>query len=278
MTVHPSYLLLAVTRLVLGLMFAIGLVSCGSSSPAPPVVNTVNEAVAGYYTGTASVKMSDNTTALPIDDLRVFVNGSRIMAMGLTDDPANFVLYDIAISAIDGNSYTAVATIYKAAENIGSANVTGTINEGTSIEGNFAGNGIANGSFTVAYDNVVNAKSASLSVIGGGGIRYGGDLNTGGSDIRFEFNADGSLLSTKVSIDAIKMSGCNLITGSSLAVVASQNLYNVEFVLGGCDDGTVDGSYTGLATIFDDVTVTDGLMPIAFSNGSFAGTAIFERL
>lgn len=272
MTVHPSYFLLAVTRLVLGLMFAIGLVSCGSSSSAPPVVNTVNEAVAGYYTGTASVKMSDNTTALPIDDLRVFVNGSRIMAMGLTDDPANFVLYDIAISAIDGNSYTAVATIYKAAENIGSANVTGTINEGTSIEGNFAGNGIANGSFSVSYDNVVNAKTAGLHT------SYEGSLNTGFSNIGFDIDATGNVISTLSSINAIKFSGCSIVAGSTLIAIPDLNLHDLIFVFTGCDDATVNGTYSGLITTTDIASpfVSDAFMPTAFSNGSFAGTAVFE--
>ena len=264
--------------LILGLVLALGVTSCGGGSSAPPtpIVNTVNANVAGYYTGTATVKMADDSTALPIPDLRFFVNGSRIMAMGLTTDATNFVLYDIAISSISGNSYTAVATIYKAAVNIGTANVTGTITEGSSIAGTFTGSGIANGTFSVTYDTVVNARTASLSVIAN--TSYRGPLNTAVSDLRLDIDATGNVISSFASTDAIKMAGCNVIAGSSFIAIADQNLYDLVFVLTGCNDATVNGSYTGLITVFDDTVqpAINGFMPAAFSNGSFAGTAVFN--
>ena len=275
---NRTYSLSFFKTLILGLVFALGVTSCGggSSTPPTPIVNTVNANVAGYYTGTAAVKMSDNSTALPISDLRVFVNGSRIMAMGLTTDATNFVLYDIAISSISGNSYTAVATIYKAAVNIGTANVTGTITEGSSIAGTFTGSGIANGTFSVTYDTVVNARTASLSVIAS--TRYRGPLNTGNFDIGFDIDATGNVISSFPSINGIKIEGCNIVAGSSLTAIAGGNLYDLVFVLSGCNDVTVNGNYTGLITIFDDTVqpAINGFMPAAFANGSFAGTAVFN--
>ena len=275
---NRTFFLSSFKALVMGLVFAMGVVSCGGGGGGTPVpiVNTVNANVAGYYTGTAAVKMTDNSTDLAIPDLRVMVHGSRILVMGLMTDAANFVLYDIAISSISGNSYTAVATIYKAAENIGTANVTGTITEGTSLDGAFSGIGIANGTFSVTYDTVVNAKTASLSVIAN--TRYRGPLNTGNIDIRFDIDATGNVISSFASTNAIKMADCNIGTGSSLTAKADGNLYDLVFVLSGCNDMTVNGSYTGLITIFDDTVqpAINGFMPAAFSNGSFAGTAVFN--
>ena len=264
------------TAALFGLFLMVGLVSCGGGgggSEPTPIVNTVNKTVAGYYTGSAAVKMADNFTALAIPDLRVFVQGSRIMAMGLLDDAANFVLYDIAISSITGTSYSAVATVYKAGVNIATANVTGTITEGTSLEGTFAGSGIANGTFTVAFN--ADAKMADLSV--NVNPDYRGSINASGIDLRLEIDATGDVVSSASSTDAIILAGCDVVTGSSLTAITDENLYDLVFVLSGCDDATVDGSYTGLSSISDDLIqpLINGFIHFAFSNGSFAGTAVF---
>ena len=264
------------------LLVVLILPSCGGGSSesddaGEPVVNTVTAEVAGYYTGTAAVKEADNSTDLSIDDLTVFVHGSRIMAMGRLSDPVNFVLYDIAISSITGDSFEAVATIYKAAVNIGTTNVTGTIDAGTGLTGTFEGSGIANGSFSVMLDMDINAQIADIEDIEG--FRYDGGLNSGLTNFRFEFFTDGETISSQDSTDAVQLSGCDLISGSTLTAITEENLYVVDFIFTGCDDVTVDGTYTGLASTFDDLDqlTDDGLMPIAFSNGSFAGTAIFGR-
>ena len=268
---------------LLGLFLLVGVSGCGGGGggsdddETPPIVNTVNNTVAGYYTGSASVKMADNTTALAIPDLQVFVQGSRIMAMGLLTDVANFVLYDITISSISGDSYTAVATVYKAGENITTADVTGTITEGTSLEGTFAGSGIANGTFSVTFDTAVNAKTTDLSTIANSSYR--GAINASGIDLRLDINATGDVVSSAASSDAVKLAGCDVVTGSSLTAIVDENLYDLVFVLSGCDDATVDGTYTGLMTLSDDImnAIINGFMSVSFSNGSFAGTAVFEK-
>ncbi|MCP4486331.1 MAG: hypothetical protein GY820_03290 [Gammaproteobacteria bacterium] len=255
-------------------LIVFGLPGCGGGGGSG---NTVTADVAGNYTGSASVKMADNSTALEIADLRAFVYGSRIMAMGLLDNAASFVLYDIQISSISGSSYEAVATVYKAAEYLATANVSGNITAGVSLSGTFAGSGIANGTFSVAADEFANAGAAGLDVIGG--ASYKGPLNTGSSDLAFDIDADGNVESTATPINAIKMTGCALVADSKLTPIAGENLYDLVFVLSGCDDSTVNGTYTGLVTIFDNTNPSEpsvnGIMPAAFSNGEYSGTAIF---
>ncbi|MCP4491559.1 MAG: hypothetical protein GY820_30270 [Gammaproteobacteria bacterium] len=144
-----------------------------------------------------------------------------------------------------------------------------------SLSGTFAGSGIANGTFSVAADEFANAGAAGLDVIGG--ASYDGKLNTGFSFIKFDIDASGNVESTTSSINAIKMTGCALVEGSKLTPIANENLYDLVFVLSGCDDSTVNGTYTGLVTIFDDLAqpAVNGFMPAAFSNGEYSGTAIF---
>ncbi len=264
------------TIVLLSLISVVGLAGCGGgggNDDDEPIVNTVNAQVAGYYTGSADVKMADNTTDLVISDLRVFVHGSRIMAMGLLTDAANFVLYDITITSIKNDKFEATATVYKAAVNIATVDITGTIVEGTSLSGTFDGSGIANGTFTVTYDVDVNAKVAGLGVIGG--TRYRGPINASSIDLRFDIDATGNVISSFPSIDAVKLANCNVVTGSSLTAISDENLYDLVFVLSGCDDATVDGNYTGFITTYDSVSPPepDGFMLVAFSNGSFAGIA-----
>ncbi|MCP4277572.1 MAG: hypothetical protein GY779_14590, partial [Gammaproteobacteria bacterium] len=174
---------------------------------------------------------------------------------------------------ITGNSYTGDVTLYKAGEYLATTTVSGTISEGTSLEGSFAGAGIGNGSFSVSYDSVVNAKTAGLSEIAG--TRYRGPVNASITDQRFDIDAAGNIISSFASTNAIKMAGCEYVAGSSLTAIAGQNLYDLVLVLSSCDDTTVDGSYTGLATLIDDpvLSLDNRYMPAAFSNGSFAGTA-----
>ena len=94
--------------LILGLMLALGVTSCGggSSAPAPPVDANPE----GFYdAGTASVKMSDDTTDLSFADLRAMVSGTRFMALS----ESQVLLYDGTITNITGNAFTATVNIYK---------------------------------------------------------------------------------------------------------------------------------------------------------------------
>lgn len=222
------------------------------------------------------MKQTDDFTDLPISDLQALVYGNRIMLMSVSQ----VLLYDMQNIVIDGASYTAVLTLYQDAVNVATVNVSGTINEGVSLTGTLTGSGAGNGSFSVSYDSVVNAKTAGLNVIAS--TSYGGDLNTGTHDIRFDIDADGNVISSLASDNAITMNDCNIVAGSSLLPQTAGNLYAVTFVLTGCANSTVNGSYTGLTSLKDyigtSVNIVDYYMPITFSNGSYSGTADFTKL
>ena len=248
-------------------------VAIGTASATGTLTNDDNADPAGYYTGTGTVKQPDNSTNLVLSDLQALVYGNRIMLMSVSQ----LLLYDMQSIVISGNSYTAVLTLYQNAAYVATVNVSGTLNEGVSLTGTLTGSGAGNGSFTVAYNATVNAKTASLVVIGN--VNYDGKLNNGISAISFDVANNGNVTNTTVFSDAGKMSGCNFNTGSSLLPQAASNLYVATFVLTGCTDTNVNGSYTGLSTTFDNVLegVSDGYMPTAFSNGTYSGTADFKK-
>jgi len=256
--------------IVLGLSALLGLQACGGGGGS----SIPNADPAGYYTGTASVKQNDNTTPFEITDLQVMVNGTSIMAMSVS----NVILYDITVGDINGSSYTGAVTVYKDGILFTTTTVSGTITEGTGLTGTFVGSDIVNGSFTVAYDTRVNATDASLAIIGS--TSYRGGYNASTVDLRIDIDATGNVVSSFASTDAVKFEDCNIVAVSTYSPVPNQNLYIVNFTFSGCTDGAVNGSYTGLMSVFDDLTLQtpliNGSMPLSFSNGNYAGTGNIE--
>ena len=257
---------------ILSLTSLLGLQACGGGSSTP--AEGVKADPSGYYTGTASVKQADNSTAFEITDLQVFVSGTRIMAMSVD----HVILYDITVTDITENTVTGSVNVYRNGVLLDTTTLTGTIAEGTSLTGTFAGAGIVNGSFTVSYDtivNAVNAVTAETNIFG-----WTGYLNADTAEIGFDNDSAGFVTGSTFSSSSNSpvFQYCKISTDntSTFTAINGLALYSVTFVMQSCTDTNVDGTYTGFGIIKDSQSVTAGLLPMAFSNANFAGTINFS--
>lgn len=148
------------SRLLLAFGLALALVACGGGGggggdPAP----LVNAIPTGYYinTGTASVLAGTGNTQVTASDLEGMIYNNRLMMQSVTQG----LSYDGTIG-ISGNSYSGTLSVYDDGVLLGTAPVSGTITQGSTVTGTLSGTGAGNGTFTLNYA-ATNGEVAGLS-------------------------------------------------------------------------------------------------------------------
>lgn len=217
-----------------------------------------------YYTGGATVKDPDNiANDLVFNDLHVMVSGNRIMMMSVS----NVLLYDAQITNISGSDFTADVTIYTGmatfpVDPVITTTITGTITEGSRIEGTIEGTGAATGTFVADYSSLSTTPAASANIA----QEWTGLVN--GLSDRFRFTLDGLGVITPYTLTLIDgvFDSCRL--SGSISSISSESLYFVDIDMTNCLEFPVDGNYTGFA--IPGSLAFDTLL-IAFSDGDTSG-------
>ena len=246
----------------------------GCSDSNNPVVITPDPVnPTGYYTGSATVKESDDLTELLLDDLQVMINGTRFTAMSVS----KVVLYDGTITDITDNDFTAEVTVYVNGQNPVVAAMTGTITEGSQIVGDITGAGAANGSFTLTY-SPSNSDVASLAKLDNQGdvSAWAGRLNLNtNSNVVFQVDDVGSISSVSgIPTNGGDFAGCRF--NGTFTPISNTNLYTANLTLFNCVNTAISNTnYTGLVTTEINVDPDDVLV-LGFSNGEFSGSANFD--
>ena len=269
---NRTYSLSFFKTLVLGLVLALGIVSCGGGGGGGTPTTPVNANPEGFFdAGTASVKMTDNTADLNFTDLRTMVSGTRFMALS----ESQVLLYDGTITNITGNTFTATVNIYKGGVLLtgaeGTATVSGTITTASTITGTLTGVGAGNGTFSVTYS--LNNGASALTRVAKGWID---PINGGPNEPLATIISSTGTLSRQGAYlgSVIVFAGCDIdATNSTVFPIPSVNVYNVTANMTGCTNAAVNGAYTGFAAT---LTAADRELSIAFSNASFSGLSVMD--
>lgn len=255
---------------LLVLVSAALLAACGSDKKAPPPV--VNAEPTGYYgtsgTGinsTADVFEDDNTASLSIANVQGMVHNGRFIMMSLNSTNSvnpGPMSYDGPITVSGNNFSGSSVSIYRNGLLIGTAPVTGTITQGSTITGTLSGSGAGRGTFTLNY-SPKNSEAAALNIVG---TTWPGLI--GGSTSIFNLTVNGTTgaLASNATTDGV-FQACTLAVGSVMTPVSGQHLYTVSLTFSGCNTGAANGTYTGLATTRNP---TDNNMPFAVSKGTYS--------
>lgn len=237
---------------LLGVMTGCGGGGKGGTTPAP----VVNADPTGYYdiTGTASVKQSDNTTALDIKDLQGLVYNAQLYMFSAATGYA----FDGPM-IITGNNFTATVTIYNNGYKVTMpiATISGTITPGKSIQGTLTGSAAGNGSFTLNYA-AINNPDAALSTIQRGGYVWRSPI--GGSAKVDPFNLIIDVAGAFSNAGPGGTLACD-ITGK-FTPIAGAHLYSVTATMSNCFDPAAAGTYTGLASTYTQTNPNDVLVMV----------------
>jgi hypothetical protein len=234
---------------LLALLAGLALQGCGGGggTSTPPNANPT-----GYYSndGTALVKQVDNTTDLSVTDLQALVHDNRIMMMSATEA----LLYDIAITSISGNSFNGTAAIFLSGQSSGTATVSGTITQGSSITGMLTGTGAGNGTFSLLYATS-NNEVAALSKL----EKPDWTSPVGGSATNYQITIDSAGYASEY---ALVFSGvfnaCSVI--AYLVTIPDTNMYTNPLGLTGCADADVNALYDGYVTTRSQTASDDRLV------------------
>ena len=270
------------TRSFISSLFMVGLIvvlqACGGGggSSTPPV--TPDAKPTGYYTGSAAVKESNNTTDLSITDIQILINDGRLMIMS----DAQAVLYDGTMS-ITGNSFTSTVDVYKngakQAGAAGTATISGSITEGSQITGTFTGTGLGNGTFVSTYSSLNNTASTSASI--------DNSLATGrNKNWLCSLNLETSILALDIANTGSFVTGGVPSTGvfrrcevdGTVLPITSTGLFavNVSTIAGQntCDNADVEsgtsGTYSGLAILKPGAAPAQDKLTFTISNGKYS--------
>ncbi len=238
-----------------------------SDDPAPAPVPTPDANPTGYY-GNGTI--SEITAA---SDFQALIYNNRIILFSWSKE----LTYDGDIT-ITENNYTATVKVYKEGVKVtDAATITGTITEGSTIEGKITGTtgDLYNGTLLIDYadnngDSAMISKVKALSVSGSPLGIFTELLNSvdisvddAGTITHFTASATSYLASCKSSSGTIKE-------------IPGTNLYHFTIVFLGCTDNeAVNGTYTGLGTTKTD-TFADDRFVVGFTNGSYSVIGDFE--
>jgi len=234
---------------------------CGSGSTTPPS----DADPTGYYdvNGTASV----NGTP-PITDLQAIVNGTRIMMMSV----ANGLLYDGTITDITLNSFTADFTIYTNGQSPMAAAVSGTITQGSRIEGTLTGSGAGNGTFSLSYATTNNQVAALSRIENTTNVTWGAVIGNGTSAFEFIIDAAGVIVDDANNVGGL-FQACEINFGSTLSPISGTNLYAISSSLVSCADTNVRMNYTGFATT---QSIADTTLVFMMTSGTYSFNGDFQ--
>ena len=247
-----------ITTILLGFMLVFGLSGCSSGGGDDEVAADPK----GYYTGTASVKESDNSTDLIISDLQGMVSGNRFMFMSVNQ----VLLYDGTITDINGDSYIATVNIYKDGALLRTATVGGSITSASSITGTFTGQGEGNGTFSLTYS--LNNADSGLTRIAG---EWQGPLNGQSTEsLNTTISSLGEVTRSGIYLVGYPvLGGCTIDPNSRVEPITGVNVYNLTLSLTNCNNTNVNGDYSGYITT---QTVSDDILVIAYTNGQFSAS------
>ena len=227
----------------------------------------------GYYDnrGTASVLAGAGNTQVAITDLQGIIHNNRLMMLSATQD----LSYDGSIT-ISGNSYSGTLNVYFEGTHQGTAPVTGTISQGSSISGALTGTGAGSGSFQLLYA-ASNSEIAALTRVEDMAFPVWGGPIGGSTSGAYEFgvNSAGAIFhETKVGSGVFAY--CDM--SGTISPIASTNLYTVNVTLSSnlCDPAVLTAGYTGLATTVSR-GATDNILVMIATNGSYSVASEFIR-
>ena len=226
----------------------------------------------GYYTGTVTVKQSDNTTDLTISDAQILINGNRIMIMS----DAQVVVYDGQMT-INGNDFSASMTIYKngkiPAGALGTTSLSGTIDQGTQLRGDFTGTELGNGSFISTYSTLNNTASAAAT-IEVDSTSNGWDCLINEAVNLFNLGIDnvGVIRTAGNNLVSSVLEDCNIdgtitpISGTGLYLI---NVTSVTSCLNDAVNSVNTGAYTGFA-ITKEIDNPNDRLVFTMTNGTYS--------
>jgi len=270
MTPHRPKLRFSPLLMIFLALFTLVVQGCFHSSSGGGKIGATPDAdPAGYYdvrSGTASVGDGSGGT-LTITDLQGLVNGTRFIAIS----DANGLVYDGTITEINVNDFTATVSVFQDGTLITTAPVTGMITAGAKITGTLTGSGLGSGTFELIYA-LSNNTAAALSrvqnnVDEGWFDRVGGGMAIG---LAFAVDAMGSIAPGFSANDGV-FNQCVVDTGV-IAPVVGTSLYTLSLTLSNCNNATVNGDYSGLASTRTESTeppVGDRLVSV-ISNSNFS--------
>ena len=264
-------------RRIVALMAYALLTACGGGGggggdPAP----LVNAIPTGYYnnTGTASVLAGAGNTQVTASDLEGMIYNNRLMMQSV----AQGLSYDGTIT-ISGNSYSGTLSVYDDGVLLGTAPVSGTITQGSTVTGTLSGTGAGNGTFTLNYA-ATNAQVAALGrVEETANPFWHGPIGGSTSDYFFGISASGALGHAGPATSNGTFHGCEFL-GDKITPIAGTNLYSVTVMFDpiGCINPNIItvNNYTGLATTRQRVAADDTLV-FMVTNGTYSLATDFIR-
>ena len=218
----------------------------GTTPPPPDAVPT------GYYDNTGTATLDTGNVA----DLQGIIDNNRLMMLST----ATGFSYDGSIT-VSGNNYSGTLSVYDNGTLVGTAPVTGTITQGTSVSGTLTGTGAGSGSFQLLYA-ANNGEAAALPAIQGS-LGWRGHIggSTSGLGFNFAVDASGNVIDDVRTTDGA-FAGCGVV--GPIAPISGTHLYVVSVTLSSCRTAA-NGNYTGLAALR-----TSNRLFFMVTNGSFS--------
>jgi len=257
-----------VVSILISLLTACGGGGGDGGTPAP----VPNADPTGYYDtrGTASVLAGAGNTQVAITDLQGIIHNNRLMMLSAATD----LSYDGSIT-VSGNSYSGTLSVYFEGTHQGTASVTGTISQGSSVSGTLTGTGAGSGSFQLLYA-ASNSETAALGRVENL-TNWEGPI--GGSTSGYQFAVDSAgTISHDIRVTNGVFQACDMY--GSLTAISDTNLYltHVTFDVTSCSNAAVYtvNDYTGLATTVSRGG-TDNILVMIATNGSYSIASEFIR-
>ena len=142
--------------------------------------------------------------------------------------------------------------------------LSGTIIEGTRLEGTIAGTGAATGTFSADFNSMSNTQSDSANITN----TWSGEIN-GRADMKMKFSVDaGGLVSSQFGDEPVSgIFGQCEVTGS-ITPITSESLYGIELDLGNCTTATSTGNYSGFSI---PASLANDTLVFAFAKDNVSG-------
>lgn len=203
-------------------------------------------------------------------------NGTTYQAVALITEAgeARFITSDgeqtVGNIAVDGTSFTATLTSYAPLGSVFSTNgqvsisgtASGTIQERSTFSGTASFSGSSTATFNFTYESAYS-RGSSLATIAG---TYSESDGAGYTET-YVIDSNGTFTGSDTE-------GCQLV-GDVRILNSSYNLYRIDFTVTSC--GVLNGDYSGLAALDDDVTQNDTLV-ISVSGSSLVITGTVPRV
>ena len=270
---NRTYSLSFFKTLVLGLVLALGIVSCGgggNNTPVPPAptVATAN----GLFTGMGTVNGATSLT-----DVRGFVHEGRFIIF----DETEAVLYDGQISTVTGSDLIATLDVYKDGAKVNTAPVavTGTVVGQSSIYLVLNGTGYALGTLTLTFDPQYNRGATIARLVAESPLRWVGDGHTPttsiSGNVRLRSSSDvndNTFEGTTSAPSQCDYEGTKSIPDPSINIYLIDSLEVLE--IGACDH--ISTGHTGFFAVVDGAGLDDTLL-FAVTNGTYSNFSVMTR-